>query len=316
MPNLLKNDSCTPPYCVAVVSNRFYISMGTRYTKTKTKKFRTAPFGSTKGQKIFLCILGILALVIIIFATSAVVSFIRDSKATEVTTADDYGTLEDLVKPEYFIEKYMQVNCNDTVLRTTQSIRITGQILSSAVTQEYRLTKRQPHFMRLQVTQGTVEFTVGADGEKVWRRLRIANQDDKVSIFTGEGAAPWLEKSRFYDRIISTHLGGGLIKSIETTDYESKTYLKVTILSPEKKLVEALVDPTTMYPFAEINRKDDRVETTIFTDFHTIDEMPIPFHLETFIDGVSERVTIINDAKINIGVLSDYFIAPKEVSAD
>lgn len=287
--------------------------MGTRYTNTKA--IRLQSFGSTKGQKAILAILGVTALSIIIFATKATLSFLDESKPSETTTIAKYGQIDALLEPRYFVEKYMLVNCNEAVLKKIQSIRVTGKISSDERQQDFILTKKLPNLMRLKAIQRRAEITIGFNGQQVWQRLRIQDKEDRLEIITGEEAEPWLAQSHFYDLIISSHLGHGSIESIEETVYESKTYLKATILSSTKKLTEILVDPVTMYPYAEIIQSDDQRHMTIFSDFRMIEGMPTPFHLERFTNGVSDQKTILTATSINIGVLSDYFALPAELEA-
>ena len=301
---LYKNYDC-PQRCIYTIITAL---MATRYTKTK--KYKSTPFGSTKGQKVILVILGILAVGILVSATRATFFYFTESKHSVGSTLAPYVAINELRDPAHFMKQYLHVNCNETIFNHTQSIRLSGIITDGEHTRNFTLTKKRPSLMRLKMDQGPIEITTSVNGEQVWQRIRSVNQEDQITILTGKEAKPWLQQSRFYDSIISAHQGYGHIDSIETTEYDSKTYLQVFMLNAEKKEIEILVDPSTMHPFAEIHRTEDQTERVLFSDFQSIDGMPIPFRIERYIDGVYDLTTTIESGAINIGVLSDYFTLP------
>ncbi|HAV14637.1 MAG TPA: hypothetical protein DCX06_14265 [Opitutae bacterium] len=288
--------------------------MANRYTNTKN--IRTERFGSSKGEKLLIASFLLLALSIVVIASFNVIAFVQDSKESELTSNYSQKNIEELCNPTVFVEKYLQQNCNLELMETTQTIRISGRIIKGDSIQKFTLAKKKPDLLRLKIIQNPLEITYGVSGETVWRRTQLPNQESHTLFIEGEDAQRWIQQSRFYDLIISTYQGLGRIESIAPTDYEAKTYLKVKVMTAEGNSVEILVDPLTMYPFSETKRLGKSTQTSYFSDYRLIGGLPFSFKLKTYVDGTLDRETVLTEASINIGILSDYFNAPANLSAN
>ncbi|MGJ8637894.1 MAG: hypothetical protein ACSHYA_00750 [Opitutaceae bacterium] len=274
----------------------------------------TRRFGTTKGQKLFLAFAGVCAFLVLLAAGNSIKKYI-DSLA-ETTEGFDQSklSLEELSDPTVFLKEYMQVNCNEATMAKAQTVRISGNTKTPNASQEFTLTKKRPNLMRVKIVQDKVEYTIGVHGQNVWKRIRVPKQPDHLQLIAKEYTKPWLVQSRFFDNIINVHLGTGRIDSIGASDYESNTYLKVSIRTQEEDLIKVLVDPDTMHPFAEIKTNEKgQEETTFYSNYQDVDGMPLPFYLKTEVEGNITQEVIIDSAKMNGGVLSGFFDVPEEL---
>ncbi|MGJ8652072.1 MAG: hypothetical protein ACSHX8_02250 [Opitutaceae bacterium] len=284
--------------------------MASGYTNTKRKRVKKGKPSIVK--RAFSYIFALIASVAVLAAFNAVAISMRVENKLGITGSTPYGSIENLCQLEFFLEKYLLVNCNETVMETTRSVRVSGLQTTNGKESQFMLTRRLPDLLRLKLDHQTHSVTIGVNAGSVWQRIRIPNKADEISRIEGEEAQTWLEQTRFYDTIISTTLGLGTIESITSKLYEAKAYLEVSIIDPRGKALTVLVDPVTMYPYAEIKTLNTgELQTTKFSDFRDIDGMPTPFHLKTLVNDTLTSETVLETAEINVGVLSDYFEIPK-----
>ena len=200
-------------------------------------------------QKLLKLALYLAAIGMALAAIATIVGFIRGrGNAAEALPLFPYGTLIELTEPETFKQAYMSVNCNATLLESTQTIRVAGQIVNGDNSQAFTLIKKRPDRMLFTIDRGSHEMTFGVSGDTVWRRIRAPQHEDIFALIEGEEAKAWLGQRRFFDRIISACQGQGTITAIEAADWEGRDCLKVSTLDTDGEAVDILVDPQTMYP--------------------------------------------------------------------
>lgn len=277
---------------------------------TDTKRRCT---GHTKGQTLLKILVAMFTIIMVIAAGYAAVNYVKG--LGQVESPPSYHDepidepIDELAKKERFLEKYYLANFNEDA----KTIRVSGKISAAGKEQTFTLTKKRPNLMRLKIKNPPLEVTIGVNGEQVWRKIRVPTQPDTITMIEGEEAAPWIEQGRFYDNIISASQGLGEIKSIVKSDYNSKTYLKVSIMNANDKYVDILVDPKTLHPFAEFKTTKAGNQTTLMSDFRDVDGMRLPFKIETHLNGELSQTTTITAVTINTGVLSDFFNVPTEI---
>ena len=287
--------------------------MGARYTNTKIISSKP-----TKLQRRFKLILYVGAACMAIAATLTIVAFIRAEKdSSDSLPQSPYGTLDELTELEVFIPAYLSGNCPADLLKSTQTIRVSGQIESGANSQAFTLLRKRPDRMLFTIGLDPHAMTVGVSGDTVWRRIRAPGQDDQYGLIKGDEAKEWLERRRFFDRIISTTLGDGSITAIKTARWDAKDCLEITTQDAISAPVTTLVDPQTMYPIAELQTlSDSTIQQTVFSDYRDIRDMPIPFRMESFVGNKLESRIILDQASINSGVLSKLFDVPDSLLAE
>ena len=206
------------------------------------------------------------------------------------------------------------MNCDAELVESTQTIRVSGEMVSGTQGQAFILIKKRPDQMLLTIDYGSHEMTFGISDDSVWRRIRAPRQEDQVALIEGEEAKNWLARGRFFDRILYAYIGEGSIIAIEAADWKGDACLKVSTLDADEVLVDVLVDPQSMYPIAELQTlADGSVKQTVFSDYRDIAGMPLPFLLKSFVDDELKSHTRINSAALNIGVFSELFEMPESL---
>lgn len=248
-------------------------------------------------------------------AAYTLVTSVGSSPPAASATILPHGSIAELTEPERFMSAYLLVNCNDELLEKIQSIRITGSIEGTGDSQSFNLIKKRPHFMRFKLIREATQMTVGFDGETVWQRLSLKGQEAQVTHLTGSAAEPWFDQGRFFDRIISAHLGHGKILSIEASEFEDQACLKILTDVGKGAQVSILVDPATMYVLAEERTLEDgRVQKKIASDYRLVEGMPFPFKSETYIGGTLQNRIVIRSAEMNIGSVPYFFEVPASLN--
>lgn len=191
-------------------------------------------------------------------AVATIVGFIRSGDNATTEIALPHGTLNELTHVDTFTQAYLSVNCNVTLLENTQAIRVTDRFVS---------------------------------GDTVWRRIRAPQHEDLFALVEGQEAA-WLRQRRFFDRIISASQGEATITGIEATTWEGADCLKVSTLAPHEAAVDILITTQTMYPIAKLEPlADGTIKQTIFSDYRDIDGMPMPFKIESSVNGKTKAIS-------------------------
>ncbi|MFQ3243232.1 MAG: hypothetical protein ACI9JZ_002942 [Lentimonas sp.] len=269
-----------------------------------------------KLQKSLIIIILVGTFVISCAAIYTLTTFIRADKNTTIEVELPYGTLSDLTAPDVFTQAYLSVNCNATLLKNTQTIRVRGHMVNGDHKQAFSLIKKRPDRMLFTIDRGSYEMTFGVSNDTVWRRIRAPQHDDLFALVEGEEADAWLGQRRFFDRIISASLGEGHITGIEGVIWEKTDCLKVSIRETDEVAVEILVSLRTMYPIAELETLvDGTIKQTVFSDYRDIDGMPLPFNIKSSVNGEADSLIILDAASLNSGVLSKLFDIPEALLA-
>jgi hypothetical protein len=283
--------------------------MRSSYTNTKRKHVHSSKTSKSRIRLNRLIYLGTISLSIAAIAT--IVSFIRAGDDAVVGVELPYGTLVELTEPEVFMQAYLSVNCNPTLLEHTQTIRVTGHMVNGDLKQAFSLIKKRPDRMLFTIDRGSHQVTFGVSGDTVWRRTRAPQHEDIFALVEGQEARTWLAHRRFFDPIISASQGEGSLTAIKAADWKGADCLKVSTLDADGAIVDILIDPQTMYPIAELELlADGTIKQIVFSDYRDINGMPIPFNM------VSSKGHIqLNRAALNTGVLSKLFNVPEALLA-
>lgn len=285
--------------------------MSSKYTNIKLIDEEPSKF--RKLLKLTLVLLAAIGAILIIYAV--IHSVMGSKQSTQVPTIeiqDPHGTLAELTAPETFMEAYLAVNCDETLLKETQTVHVTGTIEHENSQQTFRLSKKRPNMMRFMVDRGDLEMTIFVNSDEVWRRMRAPSHEDLVSGIDGAEAAAWRTQGRFFGRIISAHLGEGRITGIEITQWNETECLKVSTEDATGRQTDILIDPETMYPLAEQEiTTSGQLKESVMADYRNIDGMPLPFTIESFLDGQSQGLVRLDSAQLNTGLLSPLFERPK-----
>ena len=287
--------------------------MTSSYTNTKRKHVKGRE--STKLHKLLKLTVYLAAAGMALVAIATIVSFIRaQDDASAALPLFPHGTLSELTDPETFTQAYLVVNCNATLLESTQTIRVGGVLESGDSKQAFVLIKKRPDRILFKINHGARRITFGVSDDIVWRRTRAPQHEDQFDLIEGEEAAPWLGQRRFFDRVISASLGEGTITTIKTTQWDARAFLEVTTADDMGESRKILVDPQTMYPLVEIQTMPDgSIEQTVSSDYRDVQGMPIAFSMETSADGKLKSRIRLDSAALNAGVLSRLFEVPESV---
>jgi len=289
--------------------------MGSSYTNTKRKHVHSSKTSESRIRLNRLIYLGAIGLSLAAIAT--IVSFIRAGDDAIVGIELPYGSLAELTEPEAFTQAYLSVNCNATLLKSTQTIRVSGHMVNGDNHQAFTLIKKRPDRMLFTVDRGSHDMTFGVSDDTVWRRIRAPQHEDIFALIEGEEAEAWLGQRRFFDRIISASQGEGSLTAIEAADWKGADCLKVSTRDTDGAAVDILIDPQTMYPIAELELLEDgTIKQTVFSDYRDINGMPMPFNMVSSVEGKPESHIQLNNAALNTGVLSKLFDVPESLLAE
>jgi hypothetical protein len=239
------------------------------------------------------------------------------NEATHTDTLNEAthtDTLNELTQLDTFKEAYLSANGNDTLRQRTHTIHMVGQIQNGETSQTFSLTKKRPDQLLFSIDLAAHKMTIGVSGDTVWRRIRSPQHKDHFTLIEGEQAKHWLHQRRFFDQIIDATQGAGSITAIETSTWKESACLQVTTLDTDGISTKTLVDPQTMYPIAELHARDDgTTKLTTYSDYRKIDGIPLPFQIESSIDGKPLSRIRLKSAKLNSGVLSALFKVPESL---
>ena len=280
--------------------------MGSPYTNTKRKRGTSRRL--QKSSKIAL-LLGAILLTCATVYTAFISLRSPDNSGTE--TRFPYGTIQELSSLRAFMPAYLSVNSSETILDNTRSIRIAGEVMHGGISENFVLFKMRPDRMLFTLKRDRYEITYGVIGPKVWRRVRAPQQEDTLSLIEGKEVDTWHAQAQFFDRIIESHLGNGLITGIESADWLGNECLKVHITDAHDQEVAIFIDPFSMHPIAERKKlANGSTQQTEFFDYHDVDGIPIPFHIIASIDNKVTTHTRIERAALNTGIVSRLFEVP------
>lgn len=267
----------------------------------------------TPLQLLLKTLLYLAAIIMAIAAIWTVVKIIHSEKESiQSFNPFPHGSLTQLSNPEHFKEAYLAINAPQSLLESIQTVRISGVMESGENKQPFVLIKKRPDQVLFKMTVGKNQITYGVSNDIVWRRIQSPQQKDHITQLEGDDTRQWLEQRRFFDRIIDAILGEGSIQGITTTEWDTETYLEVTIKNPAGEISQMLIDPQTMYPIVEIQtQKDGTITQTVCSDYRNISGMPIPFRMVTSNNGKIENNITLDSASINSGVLSRLFEMPE-----
>jgi hypothetical protein len=287
-------------------------SMGSPYTNTTRKHGKP-----TKLQQLVKLTVYLGTVAISLGAIATIASFVRSEDESTAVIERPYAPLSELTQIETFTQAYLTANCNSALLENTQTIRVTGHVVSGDSRQTFSLIKKRPDQMLFTIDHASHEMTFGVSGDTVWRRIRAPQHDDRFALIEGPEAEAWLGQRRFFDRIISTSLGEGRITAIEVTNWTGADCLKVSTLSADGAAVDILVDLQTLYPIVELEpTQEGTIKQTRFSDYRDVDGMLIAFDIVSSIEGEQQSRIIIDKASINSGVLSKLFDVPESLIAN
>lgn len=286
--------------------------MSSPYTKTKHISSGSGP---SKGQKIAKRLLYLCTICLFLAAVYTVLKDTKRETTENIESELPHGSLDALSDPRTFMEAYLLVNCNAELLESIHTIFVAGIIDNGDSTQDFQLMKKRPHFMRLSVEQPNLKLTVGLIDDFVWKRMSITGRSDVITEVEGDEADAWRAQGRFFDRIISAHLGEGRILSVEPSEWKGEESLKVLTDNPaDVGEVAIYVNPRTMRPTATRQTfPSGEVKETVMSDYKIIEGLPLPFKVESFVDGVLESSILLDSARLNSGLLPRLFEAPEEL---
>ena len=277
------------------------------YTDVKRKR---RPKPGERAKKFFRISLPV-ALILSIAAAYELIRSQADSGPTEAIVKMPYGSLEELSDTASFLKAYLAVNAGGEVLETTRTISITGRAKNDSISRNFRLFKKRPNLLRFTTEAESADVTIGYDGREVWQRIRQRFADDQIQTLSGTEASRWINQARFFDRIVSAHLGIGHITGIAIESYQGVDYLAVSTVGTDGGSAITLVDPTTMYPFLEREAREEGMAVTEFGEYRKVGGIPLPFLVVSKLDGELISRTELKSAKLNEGILDRFFAKPK-----
>ena len=286
--------------------------MSSSYTNTKRRRVKSSK--TSKLQKRVKLVAYLTATTIAVIAIANIVHSTRTGDNVVVEKKFPHGTLDQLTKPTHFKQAYLSVHCTNALRHNTHSIRFVGEIQSGDRNEPFTLFKKRPDLTLMTIDRGSHEITFGVNDERVWRRIRSPQHEDRFALIEGDEAAQWLKQRHFFDRIIRATQGNGRITAIEATTWEATDCLKVTTQHNEDGTVDTLIDPLTMYPIAELKiLPDNRIKQIVLNDYRTINGMPIPFEITNSVDNAVQSRIQLRSVKLNPGVLSSLFEVPESL---
>lgn len=219
------------------------------------------------------------------------------------------SSIEELCLPERFMAAYLEAQGGIATLRGLDTIAITADLEIGEKVGTLWIYRKQPNLLRVAQDFGRLEVIKAFDGEEVWLRTSRPGEPDEVEILTGEDELSFLKQTSFFDWIITAYFGEGrIVEPIEVVDYESRQTLKVIVENAYEDRAEIIVDPDTMYPIV-MRTKTERGQTVenLNSEYIEVEGIWMPSVIVTKINGQHYSRTKITSAKVNIGLLTDYF---------
>lgn len=251
----------------------------------------------------------------VLFAAGAIYTAIKSANETEkqfIAVESLHGTIDELSNPQAFVAAYVSANASGNLLPTIHTLRAFGTVDTGGIVENFTLIKQKPDRSLFILDRKTYKMTFGVSDDTVWRRIRTPQREDTYELLEGVEADVWKNQRRFFNRIIEVYFGYGRIISISPEIYERKECLKVTTTDPSTEIVDIFVDLETMLAIAEQKETTEgTLKETRFDDYRDVNGLQVPFKMTTTVAGEIVTQVILEEVKLNSGIISTLFEMPE-----
>jgi len=224
---------------------------------------------------------------------------------SEIAYADPPANLKEL------IVRYMNGQGGEEKIESLKSARIRGYILVDGIKTEFQQIKRAPNMSRLFIDAEPRPFTTVDNGDTVWREIEGLPTSFEI---TGEDAQQVRAGSSILGPVWANRNRPNALEMGSSREIDGVTHYSIIAKetgSPEKifwidsdQYLERGMDTAT---------RNGEFYTERYSDFRKVGSLTLPFRVVTEIDGVVVSEVVIEEAELNIGVLSAFFEVPENL---
>ncbi|MEM8867411.1 MAG: hypothetical protein AAGC73_04005 [Verrucomicrobiota bacterium] len=232
---------------------------------------------------------------------------VADAQNNEAEAVSDLPTITELV------QSYVEFNGGRSNMAQIQSLIVSGEMhLSEGEVRRFKLIKKRPLFLRLQIEydQGTV--TTYFDGENVWRKYENSTGEHSVEDLTEQQLAAYIAESPIEGPFYQLSRDLNSIESIEEDEVNGMPAYKVTVAAN----IEFSHDTIWLSQehFQEIKLKrhfmqdgEAVVEETYMLEHEKADGVYYAIRTVVYRDGVVHSSLTVDRVRTNVGVFDRMF---------
>ena len=200
-----------------------------------------------------------------------------------------------------FVDSYLKANfgerANDIVYR--------AEIEGNGIKREYVIFRKRPGKVRMNIVEGgLVVGILGFDGVNAWRQ-----EPGKPGMSSAAGEAAALKQlSRFDDPLVDFRERGTEVK---LGDKPVNGLQKLYIREGDGTEMIAAIDPAS-YREASLRTRqpDGKWRELRFRDYRMLGALNLAYVQEEWVDGVLRTTTRITEAKLDCGLIDQFFVCP------
>ncbi len=220
-----------------------------------------------------------------------------------------------LLNESNFIDSYVQASGGQAALSAMTSIRAEGQMRDAANEWTFRLTKRRPNFMLLELSGDNGVVTYGYDGAAFWQKREGDSAQAELGFEVGAVPGRMRGLEDFFDPLLAYALDGeGIIQLIEYDEWQGETALRIQMRRIGSSRIDVFLDPETLRIRGLVERVGSSAEnrTVAFEDYRNVDGCSIPFTRRVSVGGVIVYEMKLTACALNPDVAPALFSLPKD----
>lgn len=216
------------------------------------------------------------------------------------------------------LTRYFRANGGDGKQRSISSLRLTGHVTlgNEAARVPFRLLKRRPELMRFEIgVRGEDTWVTAMNRDYVWEGRRKGDLWVEKQVVNDAVRELFLRTDSEFDSPLWTLRSRQRSVDVEIDPANRDLYLlKVRPRNVSARAVEFEIRLRVedCIEVERIIRLEGQPEVVIrYSDHRVIDDVPVPFKIETRADGLLQSTVEIDEARFNVGTLKVYFDLPK-----
>ncbi|MGE9296492.1 MAG: hypothetical protein ACQKBV_09425 [Puniceicoccales bacterium] len=209
------------------------------------------------------------------------------------------------------IGRYLQAQGGEAQIAQINSIRLQGKVIADGKEIPFSQIKRAPNQSRLIIETQPRRMITTDNGKEVWRSFEGLPTAYRL---TGEAAHTARGSSPILSPIWALRDTPGALDWSGQEEIDGVTYYKIEVKRTDRPDLTYWIDGERYLEYrVESITPSGQLEVTTFEDYRKVGWLTIPFHIIVTRDGEIASEIIIEQADLNIGLLSAYFDAPEQM---
>ncbi|MEM1223344.1 MAG: hypothetical protein AAGH40_11320 [Verrucomicrobiota bacterium] len=210
-------------------------------------------------------------------------------------------------------QSYLEVNGGRANIAKIQSLFVSGQMLSQdGVTRPFKLIKKRPKMIRLQIEIGKGLIITYYDGKKAYREFEAPNGETQLQEILGDELSSFEELSSIEGPFYLLAGRSDLIKSISEEEVNGELTYKLEVESSENFGYNAIWLSQEHFQEVKLARvleseEKELLQEVFLSDFDQIEGVYYAKNSKIYQDGVLQMQIDVERVRSNVGVFDAMF---------